>query len=339
VPPKRTVIDNRKVLTTEYLPNSMPSRSSEQNEIARALEPLLEDGYPRNLLIHGPPGTGKTAITEYVIEELKEYEDIHKFYVNCFDEETKRDVLYSLLDDPLEVPRQGSSISEVKDKLEEKIKDKNSVIIVDEVDQISSGDILYFLSSFMETPLIMIANDPNVFAYFDDRVQSRLTDVKKLKMKKYSHKQLKNILQRRVEHGLKEDAVNEKVVTRIAEKSGGDARKAIMTLKAAAYNAEDKGSEEIKMKHAKTAIESAKAKQREVDSDRLSKDQQTLKNILENADEPKKMSHIYTKYRENEEIEKPKSKRTIRRYLKKMEHYDFIKSKGKASAREYRMNS
>jgi len=335
VPPKRTVIDNRKVLTTEYLPNSMPSRSSEQNEIARALEPLLEDGYPRNLLIHGPPGTGKTAITEYVIEDLKEYKDIHKFYVNCFDEETKRDVLYSLLDDPLEVPRQGSSISEVKDKLEEKIKDKNSVIIVDEVDQISSGDILYFLSSFMEAPLIMIANDPNVFAYFDDRVQSRLTDVKKLEMKKYSHKQLKNILQRRVEHGLKEEAVNEKIVARIAEKSGGDARKAILTLKAAAYNAEDQGSEEIKMEHAESAIKSANAKQRQVNSDRLSKDQKILKKILENADEPKKMNHIYTEYQEK--IEKPKSKRTIRRYLKKMEHYDFIKSKGKASARKYQM--
>jgi orc1/cdc6 family replication initiation protein len=336
VPSNRTVIDNRKVLTTKYLPNSMPSRGAEQKEIARALEPLMEEGYPRNLLIHGPPGTGKTAITEYVIEDLKQYEDIEKFYVNCFDEETKKDVLYDLLEEPYEVPRQGSSISEVKEKLKEKIKSQKSIIIVDEVDQITSGDILYFLSSFMEVPVIMIANDPNVFAYFDDRVQSRLTDVKKLEMKKYSHKQLKNILERRARYGLKENAVKKEVITKIAEKSGGDARKAILTLKEAAYNAEDQGNEKIKKENAKSAIKSAQAKQRQVNSERLSKDQKTLKKILEKAEEPKQMNHIYTKYQESSEIEKPKTKRTIRRYLKKMEHYEFVESQGKASAREYK---
>jgi orc1/cdc6 family replication initiation protein len=316
----------------------MPHRNSEQAEIARAVEPLLEDeGHPRNLLLYGPTGVGKTAIIDYVVDELKENMFLQEMYVNCFDEETKLDILYELLDKPLKIPKQGASVSEVKKELEEKVRENSSIIVIDEVDQISSGEILYYLSRFMETPVIMIANDPNVFGYFDSRVQSRMTDVKKVRMSNYSHDELRDILDRRIEFGLKDDAVAEELVSRIAEKSEGDARKAILTLKQAALNAEDEGQEEIKERHVEEAVEEAETEQREKNSDRLGKDQKILKQLLEEAEEPKQMDYIYSEYKSSEEVDSPRSKRTIRRYLKKMESYNFVESEGEASARTYQI--
>lgn len=68
--------------------------------------------------------------------------------------------------------------------------------------------------------------------------------------------------------------------------------------------------------------------------DRLHEHQQAIYNVLK---EGGKMppGEIYERYRER--VDDPNSNRTIRSYLKKLEHYDLIVSQGSTRDRRYRV--
>lgn len=327
------IIENYKVLTTEYLPNKLLHRTGQRKEIARCIEPLLTDqGHTRNMLIHGPPGTGKTHMAQHVVQELKEKMFLQDMYVNCFQQKNRFQILYELVDKKLSLPRKGTSTAELKDELDKKIREKPSLIVIDEVDQISDGEILYDLSRYLEAPLIMTANNPNCFAYFDDRIQSRMTNVKKIKFRPYSNSEMTDILDRRISKGLNPAAIPDPIRQEIVENSSGDARKAITTLKHAAQDAQSRGRNQITKEIVKEALTDADQEQKQKSSDRLNQHQKKLKEILQ-EEHKLGMTELHQKYQE--QTEQPKSKRTIRRYLNKMQNYNLIKSTGKKNGKKY----
>ena len=69
---KDTIIKNREVLETTYLPDNFPHRDEEVKNLAEILQPSLDGSKPSNILIYGQTGTGKTAITKYVCRQLSE---------------------------------------------------------------------------------------------------------------------------------------------------------------------------------------------------------------------------------------------------------------------------
>ena len=79
---------NENALTYEFLPKILPYRENEQQEIARAIKPVMDGRDGRNLLIYGPPGIGKTAATRAVLRELEEKSDIYPLYINCWKHNT-----------------------------------------------------------------------------------------------------------------------------------------------------------------------------------------------------------------------------------------------------------
>lgn len=332
---KNYVIESREVLTADYLPNRMVHRGSERKQIANNLEHIVENENPIDMLVYGDPGTGKTAMSRYVVNELKDHDpQLKSAYVNCFQHSTKFDIFYSLLKDVGKkmIHRKGTATDELIQEFERVARNNQLVIVVDEVDQLTEDEVLYELSRFRETGLIMIANRNTVFHNLDDRVRSRMSGRDEIRFKQYSEKELTDILIDRRKYGLKNEAISKTKLRKIAAYSNGDARRAINTLRLAANKAENREKNQITMKEIEEAKPKAVEEQKKKSIEKLHAHQKTLLKIISN-DSNITSREIYQEY--EKQVENPKSKRTLRRYLNKMENYNLINSQGKGKGTEY----
>lgn len=328
------IIDDARVLTADYLPNKMVHRDSERQEIARNLRPILEDSQPNNMLLYGKPGTGKTAMARYVVEELQKETFVQSSYVNCFSEKSRFEIFYELLDEKITTPRDGTSTEKVVQKFEEKTRKEPTVIIVDEVDQISDDEILYELSRFQNTGIIFIANNQKVFSHFEERVRSRLSATKRIRFKRYTKKELKDILKMRRKYGLREDSIKNSQLGKIAAKAGGDARVALNSLKFAAREADTQGLEDITDSIIEESVSDAYEEEQLKSLESLNEHQKSAYKILQENGEMG-IGQLYDKY--EEDIDNSKSRRQLLRYLKKMVNYNLLESEGEKSSTTYRL--
>ena len=79
---------DREVLRHDYLPEKLPHREEQIRLLGQTVAPVLKDARCSNIFIYGQTGTGKTAVTKYVLSHLeskaKEYGASVKFcYINC----------------------------------------------------------------------------------------------------------------------------------------------------------------------------------------------------------------------------------------------------------------
>ena len=77
---------NREALQSDYVPDHLPFRTQQLTTIAQLLSPILTSSKPSNLLVYGKTGTGKTAVTRYVISKLD---------AKCSTENTNATFVYS----------------------------------------------------------------------------------------------------------------------------------------------------------------------------------------------------------------------------------------------------
>lgn len=64
------------------LPNRMPARENELNELRKFINACIENNTSGSLYISGPPGTGKTAAINLIMNDLR-YSEIEKIFINC----------------------------------------------------------------------------------------------------------------------------------------------------------------------------------------------------------------------------------------------------------------
>ncbi len=328
------IVKNARVLTADYLPNRMVHRDGERQEIARCLRPILEEGQPVDMLLYGKPGTGKTTMAQYVVEELQKKEFVQSSYVNCFSEKSRFEIFYELLDEKVKMPRDGTSTQKIIDHFEQKTREDPTVVIIDEVDQISNDETLYELSRFHNIGKIFIANDPQVFSHFEDRVRSRLSGTNPIEFKRYNEEQLKDILKLRRKYGLRKDSVDNKVLHLIAKRSGGDARVALNSLRIAARKAESQDTEKITKNIVDSSISKAYEKEQLHSLESLNKHQKAAYKIVQEKGDVQ-IGELYQEYYER--VEDPKSRRQILRYLNKMVTYNLLQKQGSKSSTKYKL--
>lgn len=336
MPSRKSIVQDARVLTADYLPNKMVHRDGEREEIARNLRPVLEDGQPRNMLLYGAPGTGKTAMAKYVVEQLQKEKFVESSYVNCFSQKSTFEIFYELLDEKITTPREGTSTAQIIEKFEEKTRENPTVVILDELDQLNEDQTLYELSRFQNVGIIFIANDSNVLGHFEDRVQSRLSGISRIRFKKYSEDELFDILRLRRRHGLKEGSISDEKLRSIAADANGDARVAVNTLRFAAQEAESQKKQEVNQEIIEEAVSNAFNEERLKSLKQLNKHQKAVYEILEEEDELG-MSQLYDEYRDR--VDDSRTKRTLRRYLNKMEAYNVISAEGEKKGKKYGLNS
>ncbi len=334
---RNSIIEDARVLTEGFLPRRMVHRESQINEIKRNLEPLLENDSARNMLLYGPPGTGKTTLAQYVVDEMQKYSsEVVYGKVNCWRYPSRFKVYYNLLQDfgVNLIHRTGTPTDELVDKLRTKIENRTSIIILDEVDQIEEERILYDFARESQAGLLMIANKETALYDVDDRIRSSLEGTREIHFPAYTTEELVDILKDRRKWGLRSGAIDTSLLHRIANRADGDARVALNALRLAAEEAESGETEEITSDIVEESLPEAEKENKSKSEDKLNKHQQALYDIIKQEGEIEP-GELYEEYEER--VDEPKVKRTLRKYLQKMDHYRLIESEGEGRWRRYRV--
>ncbi|TET90598.1 MAG: ORC1-type DNA replication protein [Methanomassiliicoccales archaeon] len=258
--------EDRDILRPSYIPENLPHREKQIDQLASILATALRGERPSNVLIFGKTGTGKTAVIKYLGNEIlkaDEWERIHFIYMNCEIVDTPYAVLQNIgnrfvQDFDERIPFTGWSTERVYNILREKMDEERRVVVIvlDEIDKLvykSGDDVLYHLSKINDDlekakiSLIGLSNDLKFTEFLDPRVKSRLGD-EKMVFPPYNANELRDILQQRAELAFENGVINGGVVSlcaALAAQEHGDARRALDLLRVAAELAERSGCDRI----------------------------------------------------------------------------------------------
>jgi len=331
------MIRDARVLQAGFVPKEVVHRDAEANHLSNALNPITRDEPAETAFLFGPSGTGKTCLAKFIVERLRqEVLDINHQYVNCWQNYTRFRTLYRILEgigQTLDIHRQSTP----KDELLERLRQYDGppyVVILDEVDQLEDMDVLYDLYTLPNISMILIANrEEELFARIDERLSSRLMNSTRIRFVKYTTEELVAILQARVDRGLTADAVTHSQLEQIADAAAGDARVGIGILRNAAQHAERNNTDCITQTAITDAIPDAKAEIQQQTVETLTQHQKQLYEIITDhgSIQPGELYETYC-----EQVEEPKTKRTVRNYISKMCQYNLIVTDGQNRGRTYR---
>jgi cell division control protein 6 len=266
------IFKDRGVLRHDYLPNRLPHREEQIKRLGETVAPVLKDARCSNIFIYGKTGTGKTAVTKYVLNHLgakaKEFNASIMFcYVNCRLAGTEYRVFASLSQSiGVSVPFTGLSVGEVFDRFRRGLDSSKIIfiIVLDEIDALikTRGDILlYELTRINETlrnskvSLIGISNDLRLKEFLDPRVLSSLGE-EEIVFRPYDASELRNILFERAHLAFRDEALSEGALglcAALAAAEHGDARRALDLLRVAGEVAERKDANVVVEEHVREA--------------------------------------------------------------------------------------
>jgi cell division control protein 6 len=255
------------------MPEDLPHREDEINDMASILVPALRGESPSNIFIYGKTGTGKTAVTKFVGKQLLQKGEqtgkrVNFVYINCEVVDTQYRLLQNIANHFIDewsdrIPFTGWPTDEVYAKLRYMI-DKNggvTVIILDEVYKLKGDEALYNLSRVngdlkrAKVSLVGISNDLKFTEFLDPRVKSSLGEENMI-FSPYDASELQDILNQRVNIALKPGSIDDDVVplcSALAAQEHGDARRALDLLRISAELAERNGVHKITKKFVKLA--------------------------------------------------------------------------------------
>jgi cell division control protein 6 len=262
----------RDVLDSSFVPENLPHRTEQIKQLGYILASVLRGAKPSNILCFGKTGTGKTAVSKYVLNILGKKAPQHGLrievaYLNCNTVDTNYRVFADLCSTlGIEVPFTGLATDEVFTRFKQGLDQRESlfIVVLDEIDSLikkSGNETLYNLTrinsdlSRAKVSLIGISNDLKFKEYLDPRVLSSLSE-EELVFKPYEAPEITDILVERSELAFQDKALSEGVINMIAAiaaQEHGDARRAIDLLRVSAEIAEREGTEKINQAHVKKA--------------------------------------------------------------------------------------
>jgi len=266
------IFRDRDVLRHDYVPSKLPHRELEIRCLGEIVAPALKGSLFSNILIYGKTGTGKTAVTQYVLSKLAEKakeltSPMNICLVNCRLSGTEYRIFSSLCSAiGVAIPFTGLALGEVFDRFKQGLDPKRLLLLValDEVDAIvkNRGDsLLYELTrineSFSESKvsLIGISNDLRFKEFLDPRVLSTLSE-EEIVFRPYNADELQDILIERAKLAFRDGVLLDsaiKLCSGLAAAEHGDARRALDLLRVAAELAEREGASSVSDEHVRRA--------------------------------------------------------------------------------------
>jgi archaeal cell division control protein 6 len=274
---KEPLFLNKKVLLSNYTPESITHRDDQIQQIAKILAPALRMEKPSNIFIYGKTGTGKTLTVKHTTEHLHNVAEeknipIKIIYFNC---KLKKiaDTEYRLVaqlarEFGTDLPATGLPTEEVYKAFFKILEseDRLVIILLDEIDQLvkKAGDeILYNLTRMnsdlkkTQISIIGISNDLVFTDHLDPRVKSSLSE-EEIVFPPYNALQIQDILRQRSEQAFKPGVLEPGVLEKCAAyaaREHGDARRALELLRVAGEVAERTGNETVLIQHIDEAEE------------------------------------------------------------------------------------
>lgn len=273
------------------MPEILPHREKEINDMAAVLVPALKGETPSNVFIYGKTGTGKTAVAKFIGKELlekgkEEDRPVNFIYINCEVVDTQYRLLQNIANHFIDewndhIPFTGWPTDEVYAKVKAMMDKEKcvTVIVLDEIDKLKGDEALYNLSRIntelenARVSVIGISNDLKYTEFLDPRVKSSLGEENMI-FYPYDAEQLQDILRNRVEAALKQNTIDDDVIPLCAALSAqehGDARRALDLLRVSAELAERLNHTRITKKHVRLA-------QNKIEIDRITEVVRTLPN-------------------------------------------------------------
>ena len=329
------MIRDARVLRTDFVPSEVEHRDGEVNHLSSVLDPLTRGNAADTAVVTGPSGAGKTCLTRFVAGKLREATlDVETVYVNCWRNYTRYRALYRVLEHvgrTVDVHRQSTPTDVLLDRVTH--TDQRAVVVLDEADQLEDPGVVYDLHGLDQYAVVVVANrEQDLYAPEGNRLRSRLQASEHVRMDTYGADQLVSILRSRVENGLERDVVTTEQLERIADAAAGDARLAIGVLRSAARAAERQDADEITDAIIAEAVPTAETEMRQADVENLTPDQVEVFEVVRDRG-PVQPGEIYEAYAER--VDEPKTERTVRSYLSKMQQYDLLVASGSSRSRVY----
>jgi len=259
-----------------YLPDQMIHREQELIMLSKIFIKLIETPFriSRKVMIHGDVGIGKTAIARtfgrmLLLSAKKRNIKIEYVHINCRIEKSNFKILNQILRKlNFPVPIRGFSPQDLITMLQDYLKDNEIylVLVLDELNHIqnfdTNFDIIYSLTRMNDTEnsknflsLIVIVRDITLLRNLDESTISTLQG-SILTLKKYTVNQIVDILNIRIDKGLKKGIIADSNVHLIAEKisDSGDIRKGLNIIRNAVKITEAKDKSHISCNELQLAI-------------------------------------------------------------------------------------
>ncbi|XP_063914382.1 cell division control protein 6 homolog [Zophobas morio] len=162
-------------------PTTMPGRQKELGELREFILGNLDEGKSGTLYISGPPGTGKTASLNLILEDERVRNEIREVYVNCTSIKSSGAIFARIAKD-LGVKVNSKSEKDCVGAIEKYFQksQKTTLLVLDEIDQLESKkqSVLYTIFEWPATPnskliLVGIANALDLTDRILPRLQAR----------------------------------------------------------------------------------------------------------------------------------------------------------------------
>jgi cell division control protein 6 len=273
------IFDNDRVLNHDsYQPDEFPARETQKDKLVNALKPVYRGSPPKNIVLRGKNGTGKTSLVKSLSDTLiqdcsDKGIDVTTVYVNCSSSNNDKssyatareitNILRERRNDPnLKQLNTGYSQTEMFDLLFDELEEfgGTTIIILDELDGLGDEELLYRLPRAttngdlppeIDVGLIGITNDPKWINGISPTVKDSLCN-EFIEFGPYNSEELKAILYAREDEAFEEGVLGEAVVpycAAVVAKNSGSARKALELLRKAGEIAEENNANKVTDDH------------------------------------------------------------------------------------------
>ena len=247
-----SIFRNLSALSPHYVPKELPFREGHIKEIMTIISPALKKQKPRNLIIYGKTGTGKTCTMKRVMEDFivaGKTRGASMHYVNCRIYNSRYRIFQKILKNYLpDLEKAGFGMPFLYEKLVETAsKGEQIMLILDEIDMVKDLDeLVYTLTRSNDevkgggVSIVGISNKLSFKDSLDPRSRSSLYETEMI-FQPYTAEQLKKILEARVKEGFEKDVVDASAINlsaAITSQESGDARFALKLLNKAGEIAE-----------------------------------------------------------------------------------------------------
>ncbi|MCU4744268.1 orc1/cdc6 family replication initiation protein [Halobacteria archaeon AArc-m2/3/4] len=272
-----TLFADKSVLSESYHPEEILERDEEIEEYRYALQDILFGRDPENVMLYGKAGLGKTAVTKYMTDALREEvasreeaDDLFVHEVNCNGKTlfmvVRRLVNELLPEDASQFPKRGLGTGDAFDELYRQLDRLGGthLIVFDEIDHLDDvNTLLYELprarsNGHLETSRIGIIGISNNYT-FRNSLSSKVKDTlmeTEISFSPYDAGELRTILYDRADRAFVDGAYDKSAITMaaaLAAQDMGNARQAIDLLRVGAEVAEKAGDTRVVDDHIENA--------------------------------------------------------------------------------------
>jgi cell division control protein 6 len=238
------IFKNKAVLSPHYVPHELLYRENELKRMMEGVAPVFKGFKPKNVLIYGKTGTGKSITSKKLLEKMDEMknEKVKGLYLNCRVYDTRYKVFQKLVSElKNEFSKTGYSFAllyeTVLDWIEE--KERFIILVLDEIDFVKDIDALVYSITRANDDIkkgglsmIGISNKIQFKQKLGERSKSSICE-DEIVFQTYNSNQLQGILNQRVPLSFNEGVMSPSAINlsaAIAARENGDARYALNLL-------------------------------------------------------------------------------------------------------------